>query len=326
MLARLGYAPGSADGRWGRRSVEAYQNFLRDIGMAPSDELTLDALHALRRMARDARSAAADVTRLPDVPLHGSATAETTARTELPSPGFTFRDCETCPEMVVVPAGSFRMGSTASEAGRDDEGPVHRVTIAKPFAVGKYEVTVSEWEVCAEEGWCSRVGGSDGQPVVNVSWYDAGNYVRWLSLQTGESYRLLSEAEWEYAARAGTQTRYAWGDDIGRNRANCQECGSRWDGTPAAPVGSFSPNAYGLHDLHGNVSEWVDDCWHQSYAGAPSDGETWRRGQGNCAYRTVRGGAGTDIPENVRSAVRDRNAVGKKRDDLGFRVARTLGP
>lgn len=228
--------------------------------------------------------------------------------------------------MVAVPAGSFRMGSTASEDGRDDdEGPVYRVTIAKPFAVGKYEVTFSEWEVCAKARWCSRVEGRGNRPVVNVSWYDTRNYVRWLSWQTGESYRLPGEAEWEYAARAGTQTRYAWGDEIGRDRANCRGCGGGRDGTPAA-VGSFLPNAFGLHDLHGNVGEWVRDCWHRSYAGAPADGDAWKRSGGDCAFRTVRGGAANDTPENVRAAARDRYAAGEKRDNLGFRVARALDP
>ena len=170
-------------------------------------------------------------------------------------PGDTFRDCADCPLMVVVPAGSFMMGSPYWYA---NEGPVHEVTIAKPFAVGVYEVTFDEWDACSwvrspdDGGW-----GSEGGPVMNVGWDDAQDYVRWLSETTGETYRLLSESEWEYAARAGTQTSYWWGDDIESNRANCNGCESRWDDAGTAPVGSFSPNAFGLYDVHGNVWECV---------------------------------------------------------------------
>ena len=208
--------------------------------------------------------------------------------------GAVFRDCPECPEMVVVPAGEFMMGSPPSEEGRgDDEGPVHRVTIAEPFAVGKYEVTFDEWDACVSGGGCGghRPDSKDRgrQPVAEVSWEDAQAYVAWLSRKTGEAYRLLSEAEWEYAARAGTTTRYHWGDDIGRNRANCYDdsCGDSWDYT--APVGSFAANAFGLHDVHGNVWEWVEDCWNGNYAGAPSDGSAWE--SGNCDGRVLRGGS-----------------------------------
>ena len=179
--------------------------------------------------------------------------------------GAVFRDCPECPEMVVVPAGSFMMGSPASEKDRDDdEGPVHRVnrvTIAAPFAVGVYEVTFDEWDACVRGGGCGGYRPVDAgwgrgrRPVINVNWEDVRTYVDWLSRETGKDYRLLSEAEWEYAARAGTTTRYHWGDDIGRNRANCyytyDGCGDSWDHT--APVGSFGANGFGLHDMHGNV-------------------------------------------------------------------------
>ena len=211
-------------------------------------------------------------------------------------PGRAFRDCLDCPEMVVVPAGSLMMGSPPGEEGRSsDESPRHRVTIARPFAVGKYEVTFAEWDACVSAGGCGghRPGdldwGRGSRPVINVNWKDAKAYVRWLSDKTGKQYRLMSEAEWEYAARGGTTTRYSWGDDIGRNRANCEGCGSRWDDKLTAPVGSFPANVFSLHDMHGNVWEWVEDCWNGNYRGAPSDGNAWM--DGDCDIRVLRGGS-----------------------------------
>ena len=245
--------------------------------------------------------------------------------------GRTLQDCPGCPEMVVVPAGSFRMGSPESEAGRDDdEGPVHRVTVARPLAVGVVEVTFEEWEACVSEGGCGGYRPDDEgwgrgrRPVMNVNWRDAKAYVAWLSRKTGEAYRLPSEAEWEYVARAGTTTRYGWGDGIGRNRANCDGCGSRWDGEKTAPVGSFSANAFGLHDVHGNVYEWVEDCWNGSYHGAPSDGSAWTSGE--CGSRVLRGGSWLNDPWLLRSALRYRYPSGFRSDYAGVRVARTLTP
>ena len=243
--------------------------------------------------------------------------------------GHVFRDCPACPEMVVVPAGSFMMGSPGSEKDRDDdEGPVHRVTISAPFAVGMYEVTFEEWDACVrggggggyrpdDEDW-----GRGRRPAINVSWEDAQAYVDWLSRKTGGSYRLLSESEWEYAARAGTTTRHHWGDDIGRNRANCEDCGSRWDDEKTAPVGSFGANGFGLHDVHGNVWEWVEDCRNDSYAGAPSDGSAWE--SGNCDQRVLRGSSWGYDPRYLRAANRGWNGTGYRHDSSGFRVARTL--
>ena len=246
-------------------------------------------------------------------------------------PGDKFRDCPECPEMVVVPEGSFRMGSPPSEEGRSDsEGPVHRVRIAEPFAVGKYEVTFEEWDACERDGGCGGYWPDDegrgrgSRPVIHVSWEDAQAYVAWLSRKTGEAYRLLSEAEWEYAARAGTTTRYHWRDDIGWNRANCDGCGNRWDARGTVPVGSFPANAFGLYDVHGNVWEWVEDCWNGSYAGAPTDGSAWT--SGNCDRRVLRGGSWYDDPRNLRAALRDWYGTVNRYDYLGFRVARTLTP
>ena len=258
--------------------------------------------------------------------------AEEAARRERErTAGRQFRDCAECPKLVVVSEETYMMGSPSSEEGRGgDEGPVHRVVIGRPFAVGVYEVTFGEWDACVSGGGCGGYRPDDGgwgrgpRPVVNVSWNDAKAYVDWLSSETGEAYRLLSEAEWEYVARAGTRTRYWWGDEIGRNRANCAGCGSRWDGGQTAPVGSFSANGFGLHDVHGNVWERVEDCWNVSYRGAPSDGSAWE--SGNCSRRVVRGGSWVDDPRSLRSANRIRSSFGYRDRYAGFRVARTFTP
>ena len=244
--------------------------------------------------------------------------------------GQRFRDCPECPEMVVVPAGSFRMGSPPDEQGRYYiEGPMHRVTFGAPFAVGRHEVTFAEWDACVAAGGCGHRPGDNGwgrgvRPVVNVSWDDAKRYAQWLSRKTRKEYRLPSEAEWEYAARAGTATAYTWGDQIGVNRANCRGCGSRWDGSKTAPVGSFRANAWGLHDMHGNVLERTEDCWNDSYRGAPSDGSAWLRG--DCSMRVLRGGSWSNGPSGLRAALRSRDSTGDRYSNGGFRVARTLTP
>ena len=182
--------------------------------------------------------------------------------------------------------GQLRDGLTAARGGPPDfEGSVHRVKTSRPFAVGVYEVTFSEWEACHQAGGCSHEPfdagwGRGNRPVIRVTWRDAQEYVRWLSRMTGARYRLPSESEWEFAARAGTTTRFWWGDSIGRNRSNCRGCGNRRDAEKTAPVGSFPVNAFGLHDVHGNVMEWVEDCLHVGCSEAPSDGSAWRGGEG----------------------------------------------
>ena len=278
-------------------------------------------------------------------------------------PGSTFRDCAECPKMVVVPSGSYEMGSSPSEEGRNDnEGPVHRVTIAAPLAVGVYEITrrefarfvqatgyamgnfcgvyedeIGEWKNRSGHHW--RDPGftqTDQQPVVCVSWRDTQAYVRWLSRKTGKAYRLLSEAEWEYVARAGTRTAWYWGESEseqcqyanGAERSatrqyNWQDVVGCDDGAvQTAEVGKYKANAVGLHDVSGNVWEWVEDCWNDSYAGAPTDGSAWT--SRNCKRRVMRGGSWFNIPSFIRSAVRLRVGTGLRTGTYGFRIARTL--
>jgi len=251
-----------------------------------------------------------------------------------PKPGASFRECaKDCPEMVVVPAGEFLMGPEV-EAGRyASEGPRHEVAIAERFAVGKYDVTFDDWDACVSVGGCAQEGrandygwGRGRRPVMYVSWEDAHAYVAWLSRMTGKTYRLLSEAEYEYAARAGTQTAYPWGDEIGKNNANCQGCGSQWDAkNQTAPVGSFAANKFGLYDMVGNVWSWVEDCWHNNYDGAPTDGSAWNAAK-DCKKPIIRGGSWLDNPRDLRAAVNNWVSSVVQYDYLGFRVGRTLIP
>lgn len=277
--------------------------------------------------------AAGDVTFSYRVREEGGGEAEgvvTLSFQEAPTGPRVFRDCAECPEMVVVPAGSFTMGSPLGEKDRDsDEGPQRNVTIGSSLAVGRYEVTFAEWDACVAGGGCAhqpsdRGWGRGTRPVIDVNWNDAQAYVAWLSRRTGQRYRLLSEAEWEYAARAGTASRHWWGDDIGRNNANCYGCGSPWDGKQTAPVGSFKANPFGLHDMHGNVLEWVEDCSANTHNGAPSDGSA--RTGGNCEFRVLRSGSWNYAPRNLRSARRRIMPTVTRFDYVGFRVARIFAP
>ena len=242
------------------------------------------------------------------------------------------------PEMVEIPGGRFRMGCVSGKSCDGDEKPVHEVQI-KPFMLSKYEVTFEEYDyfttetrrVQAYQKW-----GRGQLPVINISWSDAVAYTEWLSARTGENYRLPSEAEWEYASRAGSVTKYSWGDEDDTNRANCENCDSRWDDTRAAPVGSFSANAWGLHDMHGNVQEWVQDCWNGNYRGAPVDGSAWE--SGNCEERVLRGGSWNLPSKDVRNANRRRFDPEQRiasewlrrwedkyvSNHIGFRVAKEL--
>src|SRR5215471_18014647 len=241
-------------------------------------------------------------------------------------PGSDFKECANgCPTMIVVPAGKFTMGSPESEKDRSgDEGPQHEVTIAKPFAVGKPDVTFAEWDICVATGACPKVPdkgwGRGDRPVIEVNWDDAKGYVTWLKRMTGKDYRLLSEAEWEYAARAANPGRWSFGD----NEAQLGDYAwfNRNSDVKTQPVAKKKPNAFGLYDMHGNVWQWVEDPYHDSYAGAPSDGSVWDQGA-DANRRVVRGGSRGNIPRYLRSAVRDGYAALNRYNDLGFRVGRT---
>ncbi len=286
--------------------------------------------------------------------------------------GEVIKDCPDCPKMVVVPAGSFLMGSAEAETIREQvpdknaisERPQRRVSVTQPFALGQYAVTRGEFaafvlgtghdpsgcyveqdgKVVVGEKWSWRNPGfeqTDQHPVVCVSRDDAQRYVEWLRRKTGKSYRLPSEAEWEYAARAWTTTARYWGDgrDGACNYANVADLTGaealRWkiddsdfqcrDGyVYTAPVGSFLPNRFDLYDMLGNVQQWTGDCWNETYADAPSDGSAWT--SGNCERPVVRGGAWNSNPRNLRSARRNGSTPDYRFSVIGFRVARTLNP
>jgi formylglycine-generating enzyme required for sulfatase activity len=250
-------------------------------------------------------------------------------------PKDTFKECDGCPAMVVVPSGSFMMGSPENEIGRSgNEGPLHRVTFTQPFAVGRFTVTFDEWDACVKGAGCNAYAPSDHewgrgrQPVIYVSWDDAKAYVDWLSRKTGKAYRLLSEAEWEYAARGGTTTPFWFGSTISSNQANYDSGNSPdWSlkgkfGHKTLPVDAFEENAWGLYQMYGNVSQWTEDCYNETYDGAPTDGSAWL--EGDCSSRVLRGGSLVDISRYVRSASRTSDPVEIRTFDDGFRIARTL--
>lgn len=239
------------------------------------------------------------------------------------APKSEFRECaHGCPTMVVVPAGSFTMGSPESEKADDNERPQHEVTLAKPFAIGKFHVTFAEWDACVEAGARRRVGWGGDRPVIDVSWEDAKLYAAWLSRVTGKEYRLLTEAEWEYAARAGSKTRYFFGDDEAELGQYAWYEGNSREET--RPVGKRKANGFGLYDMHGNVWQWVEDCYHGSYEGAPSDGSAWATG--DCRRRVLRGGAWVNAPEALRAATRFGFEPVFGAVDIGFRLGRTMTP
>ena len=237
-------------------------------------------------------------------------------------PGQSFRDCPDCPEMVVIPAGRFLMGSPATEMGRySNEGPQRDVVVRAALAVGKFEVTFAEWDACVAARGCSHRPNDQGwgrgrQPLVDVSFEDAQQYVRWLRERTGRQYRLLTEAEWEYAARAGTTSPYVNGNAITEAHANHGHKVNR-----TRPVGSYPPNRFGLHDMHGNAWEWVQDCLERTYTNAPTDAAEPVMTPG-CAWRAQRGGSWSNVASFLRSAMRYGVAPTTRRDNAGFRVAR----
>ena len=277
---------------------------------------------------------------VPSPPLHlNMRHAKPLSRTEEQAlePLDLFKECSVCPEMVVVPSGEFIMGAPESEPGSEDnERPPHKVTIAKPFAVGRFAVTFEEWDACIADHGCRNYRppdrwGRGRQPAINLWWDDARAYAKWLSDKTGKPYRLLSEAEREYVTRAGTSTPFWWGSSISTDQANFDgsfaypPLGSSPTGEyrgRTVPVDSFMPNPWGLYQVHGNVYEWVEDCWHNNYTGAPTDGSPWTIV--DCARHILRGGAWNFAPWQLRSG--DRGAVASAVNLLpvGVRVARTI--
>jgi formylglycine-generating enzyme required for sulfatase activity len=248
------------------------------------------------------------------------------------SAGSVIRDCADCPEMVVIPAGRFAMGSPATEQGHnDDEGPVREVSVPA-FAAGRYEITAEQYDACVAAGACPSVRddgfGRGSRPVTFVSWNEAQAYVRWLSAKTGKTYRLLSEAEWEFAARAGTTTPFSFGATVSPAQANYNATNA-YAGGPTGewrrmslPVGSFPANAFGLFDMHGNVREWVEDSYVDVYFRQPADGSAYTMGSGS--DRVFRGGSWEKGPHPMRSAYRDSTSPTDRGKDIGFRIARAL--
>ncbi|WP_425273980.1 formylglycine-generating enzyme family protein [Paraburkholderia lacunae] len=240
-----------------------------------------------------------------------------------PSNANETRDCATCPVMIAVPAGSFSMGSSTDDPS---ERPVHHVTIGAPFAIGKYEVTVEQWNACADANACQKLtpetNANKSAPARDLSWDDAQQYVRWLSKVTGKTYRLPTEAEWEYADRGGTTTQYWWGDQMRKGNANCKDCGEPWHKEGPESVGSFAPNPLGLYDMNGGVWEWVGDCWHNSYQGAPTDGRAWDTP--GCDMRVIRGGSWREGSNYMLSATRFKYSAGVRQSQDGFRVVKEL--
>jgi formylglycine-generating enzyme required for sulfatase activity len=231
------------------------------------------------------------------------------------------------PEMVTIPGGQFDMGCLAGNECNSVELPAHGVQISS-FEMSATEITFEQWDACVTLGGCDHYPNDKGRgrgkrPVVNITWKDAQQYISWLNKQSGKKYRLPSEAEWEYAARAGSNTLYSWGNLPGTNNANCKGCGSKWDYKKTAPVGSFKKNGFGLYDMHGNVFEWVQDCWHRSYEGAPIDGSDWQEDE-SCNFRVRKGGSWNYATSAMRAANREAVATDGYRDkNLGFRVVRT---
>lgn len=271
-------------------------------------------------------------------PSKRSAASLTNVEERALKPKDTFKECDLCPEMIVVPSGSFSMGSPANEAGRSsNEGPQHQVTFSRPFSVSRFAVTFDEWDACAADGGCDghkpadQGWGRGRRPAINVSWSNAKAYIDWLSRKTGKTYRLLSEAEAEYVARAGSSTPFWWGPSIAASQANYDGrevygAGSKGENRQkTVPVDSFTANPWGLYQVHGNVWTWVEDCWNESYKGAPIDGSAWQSGL--CNRRILRGGGWNNHPKFLRAAYRNGHNIAEFiGNNVGVRVARPLTP
>ncbi|WP_414694412.1 formylglycine-generating enzyme family protein [Paraburkholderia sp.] len=233
------------------------------------------------------------------------------------------QDCPACPLLIAVTPGNFVMGIDTDDAS---EKPAHRVTISHSYALSKYAATVSQWNACVAAGACPRLSNENNSapnaPVRDVSWDDAQQYVKWLSKISGKPYRLPTEAEWEYAARGGTETRYWWGNEMRKGTANCKDCGPPWRVEAPDDVGSFPANPFGFYDMAGGVWEWVSDCWHNSYKNAPNDGHSWD--EPNCQTRVIRGGSWRDGAGYMLTATRFKYDSSVRYNANGFRVARDM--
>ena len=256
----------------------------------------------------------------PAAPAEAPRTAS--APSQMQKAGSDIRDCPACPVLAVIAPGAFTMGSNTSDPS---EKPPHRVTVDAPFAIGRTEVTVEQWNACVDAGACPKVTDAPrapNTPARDISWDDAQLYVKWLTKVSGKPYRLPTEAEWEFAARGGTSSRYWWGDDMRRGSANCKDCGDPWQADGPAPVASFAANAYGLHDMSGSVWEWVEDCWHSSYKNAPADARAWS--EQFCRVHVIRGGSWRDGASYMPATTRFKYDASVRHSQNGFRVARDM--
>jgi formylglycine-generating enzyme required for sulfatase activity len=332
-------------------TINAYEAYLTDFPRGPNAGEARRRINALRAAATP------PVTTTPPVQPSSSVDARTaSASTRAPVvrnpsslPDFAmFRECDGCPEMVILPRGNLLMGSPAGESGRGEDedsqsgagGAQVNVTIAR-FAISRFETTWDEWEACVNAGACNEgpintlIGqqswastangwGRARRPVIMVDWNDAGAYAAFVNGRSGGGYRRPTEAEWEYAARANTRARFSWGDDdpscdqSARNGANFSACTD--DRT--RPVGSFRANPWGLYDMHGNVWEWIEDCYRDNLGGQPSDGRAFQ--SSSCTYRVLRGGSWSIFPQNLRSANRNGYNPTDRVIYYGFRLARTV--
>lgn len=324
ILDQLGYNPGLADGVFGRRTRSAITRFQRENALPLTGALD----EATRLALIDARSALGSGSTIRS-PSEGRSADKPASS----APLSMFRDCAACPEMVVLPGGTFMMGSPEIEEGRrPDEGPQRQVSIAS-FALARTEVTFDQWQACVDDGHCTsnkspydNGWGRGSRPVIKVSWNDVNEYIAWLNgkVKDGDPYRLPSEAEWEYAARSGTMTPFAFGETISPHQAK-YKAGLSGDTVPVEALDAA--NAWGLRHMHGNVAEWVEDCWHDSYSSAPTGGGAWlSEDGGDCAVRVNRGGSTSANREFLRSANRSYDEIVYRYSAIGFRPARTLSP
>jgi formylglycine-generating enzyme required for sulfatase activity len=326
ILQQLGFIADKSRGGDDAALADAIKRFQAKAGLAADGEITPSLLAVLR-------ATKTQVAALPVTPKPGASVPITSGPLEHEI-GSTFSDCDGCPDMVAAPAGRFLMGAAKSEKGHQAaEEPQHAVTVASPLAISKFEITFDDFEACALEGGCNNYRPQDGgwgrgrRPVIYVSHDDAKAYVDWLRQKTGKPYRLMSEAEWEYAARGGTSTPFAGGEKLAPTQANFDASSATTNRKPGSyegktvEVGSFPPNPYGLHDMEGNVFEWVEDCWNPTHAGAPADASP--RG-GDCKRRVAKGGAWYYEAEFARPSARLSFPKGSRLNVVGFRVARPL--